>query len=628
ISLSKRIKKLEKFFNANNNSFDCPASMQNSNEQNNNAKSEEDLKTGFVGLQKLETKFNTITNDVNVIALVQNKTTSTQTVDVDLTLNDFINDKIIKTCSQKAVQVNAGQTVPVNCQADKLAQGTYFATALISTASTQQLSEFQPILTITVLDSPGTGSTSCWAAKSTEDLAGEPIIKRFIDADTSVVYLPDTAGEDNINNLQELLDTIKFDAYLMKDGFSNDFRQDFVKYYTERNFADTPGYFSTADGKKQLKDYFLDSGALIFTQKYYPNNDQLKSPGLFRIELIGLFDEKWEFYDSQGKPNSAIIVSLNKLDAPKKNSPFYHMPLDGLVGLEGQSLNRQGYGSQFENRDESIRLTNILGQENMQSFADNGSNAITKVQTSIVRDFKKLNTDTETRGNLLNLTRNENGEIELEFSPNLATPVVMKTQHGLDEGKFSNYYIVSDANGSAIDTGSNLTYWQGLGKCYDFTQVPVTQAFDFKPDRQAVQADGIPNWEYAFALDWPSSQRQGQTFLGTMFYTPTKQQTLLQMVYPNSGATFLTPDADGKSVSLQGVSSLTANTQTANIESMQEILNLIDTGYVCATENGINSRYFWNTAKVYSAQGSKRNINTLAVTLDPKSANLELQCLG
>jgi len=240
---------------------------------------------------------------------------------------------------------------------------------------------------------------------------------------------------------------------------------------------------------------------------------------------------------------------------------------------------------------------------------DAGSNAIAAVKTRVESNLKNLNNDLTRRGNLLSLETKASSEKDLEFSRNLATPVVMKiTASEKTSEKFSAFYNALQGGTPAV-VGSSLALWSVGGNCYDFSGLPLIQVFDEKPDRKATALDNINNWETAYAVDWENVEKTGDNFLRTIFYTPSTQQHYLQAVQPSGSLSFISPDSEGSSIALNGISTMQKNSLSSNVASVEDIFQLVRDSKVCVTNTGVRTRFWWNPKAVFGQAGSQRSIS-------------------
>ena len=260
---------------------------------------------------------------------------------------------------------------------------------------------------------------------------------------------------------------------------------------------------------------------------------------------------------------------------------------------------------------EACNITSGLAAEPTRTLRDSGSNAAVTLSTDREQDFRVLNSNFSSRGVLFSVSTNTSNpkEKNLEFSPSYATPVMMKTTHSRDANPFSSYYSVL-VNNTPFETGDTLTYWTGAGACVDFSNVPVSEAFDSKPDRAGRSTDSLREWEIAYAADWQESLQEGDVYLRSIFYSPRSESVALQLLNPQGKVTLFTPDNSGQAVALQGVSTMTSNnnSQTGAIQSIQQVMDLVKEKKVCVTNTGITTKYWWNPREVYSQIGSQRSI--------------------
>ncbi|MFH1255679.1 MAG: hypothetical protein V1494_00130 [Candidatus Diapherotrites archaeon] len=608
IELNKRLINLEEFFRGNNYDFTCPAKNDGSaaTEEYNNENSTHNVGIGSLGLSKIESSL--VDNTATVKVTVKNGTGADQNAYFKVTLNGT--NVAQQSCDKEVLNLAAGATGSGECVFTGLSEATYAVVAQISSASTSSIDSSTVSSTFLVGDPLGLGGVEvggCWAPRTTETLYGEPMIKRFIEADSSIHW---TAA---INNPQALYDTLKFNAYLIKDGYTDDFQNDFVKYYTEQQFADTDARF-TGYGF----DKYFESDNLFFTQKYV-ESPQLPAAGVYEVEIAAYFGDNWRFVKENGELAAGIGVVFYRLDDPTPNSPFYSMPFDGLVGYENGAYNRQGYGVSYNNASTEEMLQINRAATPVKSYDDTGSNAVLSIDSAIERDFYELNTSPDSRGAVLIVDKTKGNAAKLTLQPAYATPVMLKLNHGLDTEPFGAFYIATETD-VPVDTGSVLAYWSGAGSCLDFSGVPVTEIFTGKPDRQATTADrGVTNWMAAFGVGWEKADYAGDVYLRTIFYTNPKKQSTLKVESPLRGLSFYTPDQSGSGVSLNGISSMPYNRPGAgsadSIGTMEDVFGLVENGQMCVTNSGNKTKFWWNPQTIYLQQGTARSIHEMTMSL-------------
>ncbi|MFH1234468.1 MAG: PKD domain-containing protein, partial [Candidatus Diapherotrites archaeon] len=96
----------------------------------------------------------------------------------------------------------------------------------------------------------------------------------------------------------------EFQAYLMPDGFSEDFRKDFENYYKNAFFS-TPSWFGSPSSP--WSEYITNFERL----KFEPAD--IAEPGLYRVKLEFSFEKgDYEFFDG-GTPIAKIVVKMEKV---------------------------------------------------------------------------------------------------------------------------------------------------------------------------------------------------------------------------------------------------------------------------------------------------------------------------
>ena len=465
------------------------------------------------------------------------------------------------------------------------------------------------------LDINGTISTSaesCFITDWSGFIEGRPAIEYLVEANENAInWTPE------IPDKETFLEHILFNATLMKDSYTPDFRKDFAKHYSEDRFFDTPDWFYGIGLNSSGKEYGIGTlyskDRIQFTNRFY-DSDSLPSAGIYQILIdVKSEDGTYRFFDADGNPNVTINTQLNLLEEPNPNSAFYSLPFDGMVGLEGDSLNRQGYGVSFENANSTDFVLFDNEATAMKSFTDSGSNAEVKAKASVKRDLQSLNSSAASRGNLLTIERTSASGADIRFQPSKATPVLMKvTENSINEDTSSAFYIIS-ANDVPADVGAISSYWDGAGACLDFSGVVITESFDNRADRAAISTDPVLNWERAYGLDFGAVNYTGDVYLRTIYYTNPKEPYEIRAEYPNGRMSFMTPDSEGSKIVLNGVAGAKQNNPSGgslgSVQSVKDIFTLVENETVCVTDTGRKASFFWNPKSVYELDGKQRNIS-------------------
>lgn len=442
----------------------------------------------------------------------------------------------------------------------------------------------------------------CWLPESTELFDGYPSLLYYVEpVKDNIVWTAD------IKNMQDLKELLMFDAYLIRDGFSDDFLKDFSRYYTSISFADTPSFFHQDVQRKNLNKYF-EQKLISFDNT---GSDQLPTSGLYQADLIikygrndaELHNSEWKLFDESGSPIATVKVNLRAVRQTPSNSPFYYLPFDGLVGIGGSKLERNGYGLVFDvSEQEAFSLSRAAGIKTTQGPS---SNPVQVVKVTRENALQNLNSRATQRGFVLDVESTGANKKTMLFTPALATPVLMKITQAATKDSFSAFYVIQESDQPKV-TGNNLTYWTGAGRCRDFTGEIVATAFDEKPDRKATENDVVDARDFAYAIDWPKALKGGNVYLKTVFYTPADGKFGLQAA--NDKPLFWTPDeSEQKAVNLGGISGMAFNrqgtTDTDRITALDDLFDLVKQQAICVTNTGVRTSFWWNPKTMVEQKG-------------------------
>jgi hypothetical protein len=468
-------------------------------------------------------------------------------------------------------------------------------------------------------------STGCWLPNSTTLYDERPALDFFLEEhENEIQWMP----EDGIKNRQDVMNLLNFNSYLIQDGYSPDMLKDFQQFSDTQAFFNTPSFFNQSavdsTGRKYGLNQLYKTGNISFHKRYAQDDTTLNSPGLYRVSIVADFNSDWLMFDQAGKPLVNVNVELSLVEAPAVDNPFYRLPFNGNVGMEGGTLNRQGYGiSYINNSGDAISINNA--SQTVTTTGDSGSNALEIIATQYNTSVLALNTSPSTRGKILSVDLSGNNG-NLIFQPSRATPVMLKVTSDITDQPFAAFYQMTIA-GTPIDVGSTANYWSGAGSCLDFTGVPVYEAFDEKPDRSATDSDPILDWQNTYAIDWQEAQQKGDVYLRTITYTNPEADTVMQAVYPQGRITLTTPDQEGDNVALNGISSMQYNSfsggSSGKITSVSQVFDLVKQGGICVLSNGSSASFYWNPQTIYTQTGENGNIHELTQNLTAGST-----CIG
>lgn len=615
IELSKRIQAVEEFMKANNYSFDCPqnqalqlAKSRSASYNQKNGSSTIDANSLGLASMGLDYSSETLLVDVSV----KNSSAVKQDGVVTVIVAGSSGSQFQETCTRAFTDLASGSSKTVQCSFSgvKADSSQYRISASLASSTAGKLDEDLLLSTLVAIDE--TVQSRCWLPSSTDYYNGIPSVSYYIDTANPSIgqFVTDQtiAWTQDIQSAQDLTEMTHFRAYLVQDGFGPDFREDFAEFYTSSSFFDAPYWFAdNPDGR--LASYFADSDAMTMGVRY-TLDDQLPGPGIYQVD-IGITYENggWSLYDAYGKPNAEILVQFYKVKDPSPDSIFYYMPLDGYVGLD--SVNgRQFYGTNYINIDKPVAI--VADPELLTTTELIGSNSFTLLTTELEQDFKSINSVAADRGFLMDIFEQAPYNIKMDFSPNYATPVALKMTQPKSDEPFSAYYELRES-GRPVETGSNLTFWDGMGQCLDYSGVPVAEAFDFSPDREANDTDPLSNWQFAYAMDWGKADYVGDVYLKSVFYTPVERLYSLKAVKPES-LRFLTPNLNQQqSVELNGIVGMKYNSVSGltSVDKLSDLFELVEDQFVCVTNSGTRTAFWWNPKTLYEKAGAYSSVREI-----------------
>ncbi|VVC00150.1 Carboxypeptidase regulatory-like domain protein [uncultured archaeon] len=461
---------------------------------------------------------------------------------------------------------------------------------------------------------------ACFISNWTGYLEGEPAIKILLEENGRAGKVNWT---NDIKDLNAFMETVHFNALLMEDAYTDDFLQDFARHYSDNTFFETADWF-TRMGNAEGKDYgfpaLFSEKRVKFKNRFY-DSAKLSSAGTYEV-LISMEgdDGSFRFFNPDGTANANITVESYLLHEPNPNSVFYSLPLDGLVGMEGDSFNRQGYGTAFTSSDAEGMVKFNLDPVPMKAYSDSGSNPLSFVETSLEKRLFQLNTSPSGRGSLLIVERQSDESAKVDFRPSRATPVMLRASAKQISNETLSAFYSAASSEVPVDVGGTLTFWDGAGACLNTDGTIVTEAFDTKPDRAANSKDPPMNWETAYGFDFGKAQYTGDVYVRTIFYTNPLEETTLSVEYPLDSMRFITPDASGNKVKLQGVSGMPYNNPNGgtggSILSVADVFGLVKDNKVCVVDSGRKASFFWNPKAIYEAKGKETSISDVTNSLE------------
>lgn len=575
IAVLKKTEKIREFLENNKDVLECPSI------DSKLSTIENIIPTDDIGISKLSVQ--KLGLDANIIVEITN--TGTGTTPVELTVTAANGAK--KTCT-RSLDVLSKATA--SCLFEDLDSGEVYAVNATIEPDTScngcVNGNTNTDSATTTFQTTSSGITECQPYDTTR-------LDDFIqatEASGSTLTWP-----DGINSKDEMIALTHFNAYLIQDRYSTDFQKDFDNYSHNVSFFNAPSYYTESQG---LSELFKDSSIWRFAPKFgsIPAEGYLlPKPGLYEIDLkIEFGNENWNFFEnSQADANVRILLNKSPSDSGL-NSPFYYLPFDGLIGTTDSDNGRTGYGVNFAgdivsvNTDPSQEL-DTTGISSSTPFRDSGTISVAESE-----DFKKLNvTD---RGIILDLT-----QTAIDYSPSYATPMILNVYNDTGDSAYAFYNFGLD--GAETYEGESSNPWWGIGTtCKDFKDRAVKEAFNGTLDESGINTDcalttGLGR---TYGIEWCDTlQNSGNVFLKTVFYTPQGKDSSLNLVVYSDNAKFIGEEVEGQNgLPLNGVSGIPSNSLSDNIESIEDILDLVKNRYVCVSGSSDNAKFYWNPAKV------------------------------
>lgn len=601
IALLKKLQDFRDFVEANR-PFECasPESVSSIREQ---SLSEIDADAGITRTQVRKLGNNT----GEVVVTVSNSNAQAVQAKVKTTVK-AADGSVVKECEE---DVSVQTKSSTSCIVDGLRQGQYQIDANATVALCADCKNAEKA-------NDHLNSDFAWGFSGLQD-CGDYSTKKFSD------YVVATELErGKLPGSEKALKDLRFEASIMRDGFTQDFQKDFDEFAKTKSFFATPSYYTENDG---LGELFGDTNRFKFIVPGQAIG--FAEAGKYLVEMnIKFNNENWDFY-RDGKPDVFIEVKLTREAAPNPESPFYYLPFDGRVGLDSAN-GRQGYGVNF--RQESEKSIKINADSSQPVFATNSPTSLPVpngwILASFNNDFRTLN-QTE-RGIVLSVST-QGETTKLDYSPSFATPVLLRVSSPVAESAYAFYGV--DIGGTPFGTSTYLSEWTGVGgACRDFDDALAAERFYNARDRQALEkqcarvlGDAVST---SYGFEWCSPKRASTSVgLSTVIFTPQNVSSRIYITSASQSASLSTADEAGDKVALVGVSGMANNSPGSGINTLQDVFNLVNDGALCV--DGSSSRafsaFFWNPKPILENMQGQMNAAEAACTqTEPKTGPREL----
>ncbi len=388
---------------------------------------------------------------------------------------------------------------------------------------------------------------------------------------TSKTYFENTLAANNmLTQGDTVLDYLSFKTNLLKDGFSNDFKEDFDDYLMQ--LSNLPSEYESTG----LREIFTSSKFKVD----WPQEPAAWNAGKYDARIIITFAQDSWTWDVNNI--ESIEVELLPQGDPDPYYPIYNVAFNGMVGLNSDN-GRVGYGSGYTQMTEDVFVVNGTGSSRILAQPNSSGTPLTNVDLWFVTGesaFYSLNS-TPTRGNVLKVSE-VGDDVQITLTPSVAVPLILTIDSGDNIDAYAFYQ--AEVNGSPQETGPTFISWTGIGStCYDFLGNAMTTKYN-------KQFDGLASTQLqgrsGYGLYWPMVEMKGRVNLYGSFFTPQDSQTILKMLSQSQTATF---ESTGGNVE---TGTVTVNTAGEGIESLQDVFDLVADERICVVSG--SGDFYWN----------------------------------
>lgn len=208
-------------------------------------------------------------------------------------------------------------------------------------------------------------------------------------------------------NLFEVQDLLHYKAYLMQDGYTQDFLNDF-QTSIDNGFLPNLGTLSEGLSLRKL----ISENRIKIVNDF--GESKTLSAGLYGVHVNIVYPK-----NSLDLQDSNILIVLNKIKSAVNDNIFYYMPIDGKIGIEDTTIDRQGYGVDFSGDTIVVDEFNVDETQLLTNYSSN-STPISHLNINTSGQFSQMNGSE--RGTIFNAKRNElpgTSNVSVLFIPDL-----------------------------------------------------------------------------------------------------------------------------------------------------------------------------------------------------------------
>lgn len=405
------------------------------------------------------------------------------------------------------------------------------------------------------------------------------------------------------NEIENASALLTYNAFLMRDGFSDDLRSDFVATANAGKLgANPPALFS--QNQFRLAPYYTPKPNPAEENLYFElpphasGNTRIIRAGRYHVQ-IRLAKNALPLWNTNNEPTDGqkITLTFNELKDARPRFRLYDLPFDGPLGTDvATGEPRNGYGIAVHGASERLDLR--AGIPLAPSDYDSQRPALFAVE--IENPTTRANALTQMRdaGNGL-LYRADTAEGKIQFIPSNATPVILKL-FAQPTRRFMYGYALATTDQTASE---RVAVFQPLASRKQ------------NPSGQCLASDG----QLAPELDATTGQINAANppdalYYHTVFFTPAGSAWNLipaqTIGSAGAGANNVQAYYSPRSSSRRDEQNQVALTYSAEknwkTASLQDLLALIKQSKGCIVDDAFATRIYWSNSALEAEWTNKR----------------------
>ncbi len=394
---------------------------------------------------------------------------------------------------------------------------------------------------------------------------------------------------------------LNFKAYLMKDGYTKDFFNDFVDYALNTTFL---GFGKHA--KAIITDLYSQNKIEFKPLSYSAMNNEgykLEKAGLYNVTVAITYVD--EIKEKQIYLNNSVNSNVEKITIyleliSEDNNPVYYMPLDATMGVKNGVIERIGYGVDY--KGDAIWFKNETNNPMLlEPSLRSSSTPIVSLNMSVDSSIESLNGFN--KGLLLQISPRASAvgvSYDVKRYMSYPAPVGLELNHTKAGDAFAFYTI--NIAGSPRTAGNSFIDWTLV--CADGFDC---KSFDGSSTLDEIGRSDIYGTNSKVPIGQFQSIAYGLYWDKDSIIRDTEKVRYVGLVYMPEEATgsmnIVTSSGDAKlfdSIKFRnGSQNLQLDsTYKSKISDLEDIYELVKTEKVCVgyTEGSYDIKFWWNPA--------------------------------